>query len=345
MHPMKTNRFVKSSWPRMAGVGLACTLLCMAASGTAQPAAEDANRAKARQLGAEGIEAYWAKDFVNADQKFEQAYRLYVTPTLALWSARARASLGRLVAAAERYREAARTSVAVGDSAAQKQAQADATKELNELLPRIPSLTIVVHTTDLTGLKVTLNDLEIPAAQFGKPHSIDPGRYRVLAVKAEQRFETVVELAEKDRKVATFQFKPQLAVAPVAAAGAATNPSALAEAPPPSAPPAPDQATKSSPFLTAAIVGFSVGAVGLVTSGVTALVAGGKCSDKVCENQSDKESYDSLKTVSTVSFWLGAAFAAGGLASFLLVPSADAQPEASLSLTIAPNGLAVHGAF
>lgn len=73
---------------------------------SAQAAAEDATLTAARMLGEHGIEAYWDHDYVAANDSLEKAFRLFATPTLGLWSARARVSLGRLVEAAERYRDA-----------------------------------------------------------------------------------------------------------------------------------------------------------------------------------------------------------------------------------------------
>jgi hypothetical protein len=108
----------------------------------AQLAPDDATRATARQLGEQGIEAYWAEDYRAAEEKLDRAYLLLAVPTLGLWSARARARLGHLVEAAERYRDTARASEAIGNSTAQREAQRTAADELTTLSLRIPSLTI-----------------------------------------------------------------------------------------------------------------------------------------------------------------------------------------------------------
>src|SRR5215467_3274187 len=77
-------------------------------------AQDDASRAMARQLGEEGLEAYQASDYLLAERKLDRAYRLFATPTLGLWSARARIKAGHWVEAAERFRDAARASAEVG---------------------------------------------------------------------------------------------------------------------------------------------------------------------------------------------------------------------------------------
>src|SRR5262245_16171888 len=91
---------------------VACTAWCWIAPRVSadEVASDDATRAAARQLGEEGVEAYWAGDNEQAHAKLERAYQLFSAPTLALWSARACVRVGRWVEAAERYREVTRPS-------------------------------------------------------------------------------------------------------------------------------------------------------------------------------------------------------------------------------------------
>src|SRR5690349_3336121 len=94
------------------GAAWLCVCLSWSVSLQAQSPSDDATRAVARELGVEGIQAYQANDVSTADQKLEKAYRLFAAPTLGLWSARSRAKLGRLVEAAERYRQVVQISPA-----------------------------------------------------------------------------------------------------------------------------------------------------------------------------------------------------------------------------------------
>jgi hypothetical protein len=115
----------------------------VAASHTrAQAPSDDGTRAGARNLAAEGIEAHQAGDFQRASQKLDKAYRLFATPTLALWSTRAAYQRGRWVEAAERILEVQLASADVDDAATQRQAQHNVGDELAALIPRLPTLTI-----------------------------------------------------------------------------------------------------------------------------------------------------------------------------------------------------------
>lgn len=80
----------------------------------------------------------------DLEDKLERAYSLLKVPTLALWSARFMAKLGRLVDASERYLQATRLQVSEGDTELQEQAIAAARQERAQLLPRIPKLTILL---------------------------------------------------------------------------------------------------------------------------------------------------------------------------------------------------------
>jgi len=320
---------------------------CAHSAAAQQPAADDATRATARQLGEQGIQAFWANDFVSADEKLDKAYRLYPTPTLGLWSARARAKRDHWVEAAERYREAARPSDVVGDAAAQKQAQKDATKELNELSPTIPSLTIQLEGAEPSEVTVTIDGVAVPAALIDASRPTNPGKHRVVAVRRDERNESELTLVEKDRKTVAFEFKAQ-APSPTAPAAATTTP---AEAPAAASAPAPPAATTeraSSVLVPIGIGAVAISAASLVTSGVTALVANGKrdaCPDNTCTKSSDKDAYDSVKTIATVTFYVGAVLAAAGLTSWIIGANQNSESDRAVSFELAPTGAAIRGAF
>jgi hypothetical protein len=60
----------------------------------------------------------------------------------------------------------------------------------------------------------------------------------------------------------------------------------------------------------------------------------------VCEPDI-KLSYDALRTVSTVAYYVGAGLAVGGLVMFLTAPS----DEAAVALRLGPGSAAVSGRF
>ncbi len=103
---------------------------------------EDATRSAARDMGYAGVEAYQAGDYATAVSKLGKAYGALRVPTLGLWFARSLVKSGRLLEGAERYLEVTRLPADSGDVAAHKQAQVDAAREREELLPRIPALLI-----------------------------------------------------------------------------------------------------------------------------------------------------------------------------------------------------------
>ena len=141
-----------------------CAQLASVSPLRAQQASDDATRAAARELGVEGIQAYQANDVSTADQTLERAYRLFATPTLGLWSARARVKLGRLVEGVERYRQVLQVSPPeVGELEAQRTAREDASIELGELAPRIPTLTLQLAAhVEASDITVLLDDNQYP---------------------------------------------------------------------------------------------------------------------------------------------------------------------------------------
>lgn len=344
----------------------------------------DTTRAAARELAQQGIDAYQSEDYANANLKLEKAYRLFSTPTLGLWSARSRMRLGQWVKAAERYREATRASAAVGDSAMQQQAQKEAAEELASLTPRIPALTIELEGGDGAGISLTLDGAALSSELFGVRIPVNPGQHRIVATRGGQRAEAEVRVAEREHKRVPLRFaamaaaavteaaKPapktsapvtqQVTAPPMATAVAApavthTSPAeaaARAELAPTPGTEMPLAATAATgaqprdqagvPLRPIAIAALALGGVGLVASGVTALMALGKCSRGDCASNRDKEKYDSLATASTVTGWAGAALAAGGLVTWLVAPE-RARDQAALNWNVGPLGVSVRGAL
>jgi hypothetical protein len=327
-----------------------------AGRGAAQSTADDATRATARQLGEQGIEAYWAEDYATADDKLDKAYRLFAVPTLGLWSARAHVRLGHLVEAAERYRDAARAAGAVGDSAAQKEAQRTATQELSALLPRIPSLTIQLEDAAPADVSITIDGVAMSSAMIGVGRPTNPGPHQLEAVRGSEHHTLDVLLVEKEQAERSFRFRkletvqasaiqrplPIEPIGPVATPPLLVTPNEPVRAEPPA-----ELATRNvaRPLAVAAL---SLGGAGLLTSVVTALTAksklSGPCKDKMCESESAEETYSSLRTASAVSFYLGAAFAVGGVVTWFVAPKRK-QNDARVDLTVGPRGVMLHRSF
>jgi hypothetical protein len=342
---------------------LLCSALVAHPAHAQQPAGDDASRAVARQTGVEGIDAFQANDFATADQKLERAYRLFPAPTLGLYSARTRVKLGLWVEAAERYRQATRSAPELADAAAQKTAQQEAAQELEALLPRIPTLTVVLEGANAQDVSITLGNAAYSSDLIGMARPTNPGTHRVVATRGSERVEQSVTLAEKDRKTVSLAFKAPVAAAAPAPTEPQPQPTAAAPTPTEAAAtlaPQPANTTSTQPepessvLWPVGIATLSVGAVGLITWGVSSLIADGKL-DKcpvdavdnkpACETQGEKDSYDALKAVSTISFWSGAVLTLGGAGMLIWEQGRERSPTPSVSWGISPTGASVRGTF
>lgn len=316
----------------------------------ATPGYDTAARAAARQVGEEGIEAYWARNYVEAHEKFEKGYQLFATPTLGLWSARARMQLGRWVDAAERYRETLTMSNSVGNQAAQNEALHDAKKELEALLPRIPTVTLQLEGASSSEVKLALDGSALPNAFIGVARPTDPGSHELVALRNDERVVVRVQLAEREHKSLPLRFSELQADAVSAQPPAASPPGTALDLHPEARPNAiTTQGTRttqgtSSPLVPVGIATLALGGVGLATAVVTYAVALGTCPDATCGSRSSQSKYDTLQGVSTWTFWPGAALAVGGLASVWFGLRASSEPE-HMRLRVGPGGLSVRGAF
>ncbi|MET0794441.1 MAG: hypothetical protein ABW061_23165, partial [Polyangiaceae bacterium] len=265
---------------------------------------DDATRSAARQLATDGSAAYQANDFAQAYDQFNRAYQLVHVPTVGIWAARSLLKLGRLVEASERYLEVARSPLPADAPAEHLKAQKDANDERAALLPRIPSVRVILEGADPSEVFVTLNDQLLQAALLGVKRPVDPGKFRVKGVRGEQVVDAEVELAEGTSKDVTLTFSK---LSHVKASAAPPPPS---QPVPATAPPA----LEGSPDHTLAYVAFSVGGAALVTGGIFGALALSKksdldaaCPDRRClpAQHSDNDSYETKKLVSGVGLIAG----------------------------------------
>lgn len=333
------------------GAAWLCVCLSWSASLHAQSPSDDATRAVARELGVEGIQAYQSNDVSTADQKLEKAYRLFAAPTLGLWSARSRAKLGRLVEAAERYRQVIQVSPAdVGELEPQRAAQAEAAQELKELLPRVPTLTVLLQGAAASDVKLTLDDKPYPSDLLGIARPTNPGAHRLIAMRGPEKVEQTVELKEKEQKSVPLAFQTEVAAesselapaAPAIAPALAATSVAGVDGP----------VDQSNLWKPVGITALSLGAAGLIVWGVSSLIADQKLdacpqqeSDHVCSTESKASAYRSAKNISTASFWSGAALVVGGAGALLIGARSPASARESVSLGVGPTGVSLRGKF
>ncbi|MEZ4227817.1 MAG: PEGA domain-containing protein [Polyangiaceae bacterium] len=171
--------------------------LCLVVPASAQSAAD---KATARTLATAGIEDYEAGKFAEALDKVSRAQELFDAPIHLLYIARAQEKLGRLVESAETYRKLERVKLDAGAPAAFVKAQADGQRELTALLPRLPSLRILLEPSGVDGLKLELDGVQLSSAVIGVDRPSNPGE-RVIRVTAPgyATVERTVELVERQK--------------------------------------------------------------------------------------------------------------------------------------------------
>ncbi|RYZ09870.1 MAG: hypothetical protein EOO73_03030 [Myxococcales bacterium] len=306
----------------MRSVAIASLLATLCLSHNVR-AADDASRGAARKLAQAGVEALQEQHYDVASEKLERAYAVLRVPSIALWSARALEKRGKLVEASERYLEATRLDAAVGDAAVQRQARAEAEAERQALLARIPSLTIALSGAPAAATQVTIDGEEWPSALWGEPRPTNPGEHELRALHGAEEVKLKVTLAEGDKRSETLAFQAPATPAP-----------AVVKAPPPLT------AAPASTQRTLGFVAVGVGGAGLLVGAVTGILVASRHSDlegscnaqHQCDpaRQSDIDSYNSLRPISTVALVAGGVVTAAGVTLLLTAPRSDRRTELSL---------------
>jgi hypothetical protein len=326
----------------------------------------------ARELAKQGLQAYDSGRYEEAADKLGRAYQVVHVPTLAVGQARSLVKLGRWVAASELYLEATRIAPEKSWQSTQADAQRDAERERGELLPRIPRLTVAVKgvaaTSDVT---VTVDGATLPPALVGTEQLQDPGVHKVQGTHGNEVVTENISVKEGDRANVTLQFK-LVSAAVIQSAPSPANPPATVPAPVAAQPaaPAPTSTAVTStgsnptsnsghPGNTQRVVGWvgiGLGGAGLIAGGITGLLAvskkstlsdSGDCSAdlKHCTaaHSGDVDSYNSLRTISTIGLYAGGILAAAGVTLLLTSPKQETGPQ--MSLLLAPNSVGVAGGF
>jgi hypothetical protein len=309
---------------------------------------DDRARSAARALAEDGVTALQNGDTEGAIDKLERAYQIMGLPTVGLWSARALAKGGRLVNASERYNEVSRWS---GHSdPRQTQAQADASRERDELLPRVPSVTLVVDGAKGGDVKVTLDGGPVLAALVGAAQPVNPGHHVAAATAGSQSAEQPFDIAEGQKLSVSLKLGAAKAGAPAPAAAAAVVAAPVAspnvEAPAATPPPPGNEPSDKSPSFwnTQKVVAFALGGAGVVSGIVSGIFTasalskksdseawcdGGACSDpRGVQALSDARAAGNVATITGIA---GIALVGAGVVLFFTAPSA------STSVAVAPG--------
>lgn len=328
-------------------VALAVLIGTLGATGSAL-AQDNASKAAARAAGYEGVQAFEQGDFDTAATKLEQAFGTVKVPTLGLWYARALEKRGKLVEAAERYEETIGLPVKTGKRKEQKEAQAEAADELVKLRLRIPILTIAAKGSP-EGIEITLDDIVLSAAVLGSTRPTNPGLHYIKATRGDRAFQWDVTLAEAENQ--TTEIDLTVFDAP------------LAEPPPPPPPVAPPPGPLATnlpmdhpaepgpiPLRTYGWVALGLGGLATVTGVVAGLMVKSKkdrldasndCTGTQClPAQRDlRESYNSYRTVSTVSFVVGAVGLGAGTALLVTTPKTKEKSHTTAWVGLGTAGL------
>jgi hypothetical protein len=363
---LKRCRFGK--W--LMGVGVAAAL---ASWHHAARAVDDDERAGARAAATEGAKAFDEKRYADAADFFSRAESVVHSPVHLLYIARSQAALGALVKAEETYRKLSREELAPNAPPAFRKAVEDANRELKELEPRLPRVTVSVPGHGETAV-VEMDGKRVPAALIGVPRPVDPGAHKFKATAEGMSKELSVTVKEGERQNVVLTLEPAAAptgAAPAAAgAPATTAPPGQTTAPAPAvpgavaAPPPPVETGKGGGGKRiAGFAGIGVGVVGIAVGTIFLVQHGSKQSDgdKVfnrCNptptgcNADDKQKIDSFDqdaksamTMSVVGYAVGGVGLAAGITLLLLPSKSDSTTAASVTPWVGWSSAGVRGSF
>jgi len=327
-------------------VSLALVMSTWAASALGQDASAIST---ARELGQQGLEAYDAGRYDDAVQKLQQAYGVVRVPTFARNAARALIKQGKLVAAAELYREATQlepNKLWRGD--VQQQAQRESAQERQALMPRIARLKIVIEGADENAVIVTIDDNPMPKSLLGTDQYADPGARLVVGKLGEQTVEQRKILKEGERGQVVLRFAAaQTSVTGQVPASSESGPTSEKATPR-------HQSGTGKVRHTVGGIGVGVGALGLTVGAVTGILAlskrsqlhGSGCVGNDCYYPADRDkmnSYNALLPISSIGFIAGGVVAIAGITLLAWPNSHESKPN--VALMVGPGSLAVRGGF
>jgi len=286
----------------------------------AQPArGADAARSRVR----EGVKLYESGKLNEAILKFEEADRLFRAPQNRLFIARAKAKLGRLIAAKAEYTRIVRADYADSPESF-RAAQAIAKEELAAVEKRIPRVQIEIVGARVEVVAVRLDGVSIPAAELGGKE-VDPGSHTLEAeAPGGAKITRSLDTAEGARERVDLVF--------------VLNSDGPTTAPEP-----------AGLWLPASVACFGAGGLGLVLGSITGVASAAKvsdlesrCIDGHCPatDAPEASTAGTLGDVSTAAFIVGAAaLAAGGVLILLRPGSKPSAPPSPISA--GPLGVSV----
>jgi len=302
-----------------------------------------AQRAAAEALFQQGTALMDEKRYAEACDKFAGSQELDPALGTMLYLADCYEQAGRTASSWALFKEAAETSKHAG----QTDREHIATERANSLQQRLSKLELkVLASRRPAGLELRLNDIVVPSASWNAPMPVDPGPVRVEArAPGKKPWRTQINIAQGPGSQSLEVAQLQDAPAPPKVAAAAGSDVSAPETP------------------TQRIVGYVMGAAGLVALGAGGFLgyrayslnkkSKGECRDEdpnACtmtgvDQRDDAKSAAVLSTIVTAG---GGALVVGGVTLVLTAPStakgSDA-PERSARAGLPNLGLVVRGAW
>ena len=300
--------------------GLLIALLFAAQPSWAQ---NDGARSTAREVAAQGLAAYDAGHFEEAVDKLLSAYEAVPVPSLAVFAARALSKTGHLIRASEMYMIAQQLKADPSWQAVQLEMQQTAAAEREQLKPRIPRLQLVFEGATAEEVEVSIDGTVIPRSLVKQPQLVDPGLRKVVGRRGAQQVVEQIEMKEGQAGTVALRFVTTTSQTNI------VNPVSQT----PTAPPTDDRAKGHETYRLLGWIGIGVGGAGLALG------------DTHCywQQQNDVDSYNRMRTLSSVGFIAGGVIAAAGVTLLLTAPKSTESPSAALF--IGPQSASLLGRF
>ena len=325
-----------SGFATMLALGIALAPAAFAGDASTQAAAEALFR-EGRALMQQG-------KYPEACQKLKESQRLDPGAGTLLNLAACYEKGGQTASAWATYSEAAASAARSG----RKDWEATARERAHQLEPTLSSLTIDVPPgSDVPGLKVERDGVEVARPQWGVPIPVDPGLHPVAATAPrKQQWSTTVTVGGNAAK-ATVTIPPlRLEQAEESGSVPTATPVAPMPTPEPSTANVDSGADAGNSQRTWGLVLGGVGVAGVAAGSIFGLMAKSKHDDALeqCDSNNNctaealelDDTARSRATVSTILLGVGAASLIGGTVLYLSAPSSSVSVGAAPT----PNGAA-----
>jgi hypothetical protein len=300
-----------------------------------------AETAAARALAVDGVKLALADKCDDALEKLERAQKLKHSPVVLRHLGECQVKVGQWVEGSESLRKLLREPLPEGASPAIEQAYESAASTLRELLPRIPSMKIMVTAPRDAALLVRVDGKQIAESAVGVELPTDPGEHVVeVTAHGYLKASSSVKLGASANQTVVLELKRDPSARP-AAVGAPTPPRTVArnESNSPERVGKPEE-TGSATGKTLAYVSYGVAAAGLgvgLAFGQSAMQdereLRNECPGRVCTPGS-RDSLEFAQTKGTIAT-IGFITAGAGvtLGTVLLLASSSSSPSDTKNAT------------